>query len=349
MTILSHRSKGGANTSGVSAEGRELTAELWVETDDPEDTGHAVIQYLLSEGFNYGSPYKVGNDDLSSRSPVNTALYQIEPPQLAPGSATLWSVLLRYRQVIPRLQNAAGELAATPISRRPAISVSTVTRTEGVDRAIYHGGFDLTTLGPLGWVVGEERQITNSAGTPYLPAQERDVHNSVIRVTRNLAFCQFDETNFPTSWVNDGNLTFEDRSTRVVVGVRQLKFLSWSTTPRFEDGIDFVEVTFEGEIKAGLGWLRKILDTGMLEAVGGRYSSGELKGIRNPTDEKQLITEPMLLDGAGKANFVEINNPNPPPAGLIRTSKVGPPHYGSWRIHEEIDIKTLGFFSGIVT
>jgi hypothetical protein len=343
MTILSHRSKAGANTSGVSAEGRELTAELWVESDDPEDTGHSVIQYLISEGFTYGAPYNVGNDNLSSRSPVNTALYQIEPPQLAPGSATLWSVLLRYRQVVPRLQNAAGQLAATPISRRPAISISTITRAEGIEQAVYHGGF-----GAPGWEPEQERQITNSAGTPYDPSKERDTHHAVLRVTRNLAFCQFDETNFPTKWVNNGNLTFQDRVTRVVVGVRQLKFLSWSTTPRFEDGIDYVEVTFEGEIKPGSGWLLEILDTGLYELGNDRYSPDATVEIRNPTGEQAMVTTPVLLDGNGKANFVEIADPDNP-GNMIRNGEIGPPHYGYWRIYEEIDIKTLGFFSGIVT
>ncbi|MEZ6087706.1 MAG: hypothetical protein R3C05_06715 [Pirellulaceae bacterium] len=65
------------NTGGIALnELRELTARLYVRSDDPEDGGNTVINYLISEGFTIAKTYEVGNDVLTSAN-----LYQIDPPQ----------------------------------------------------------------------------------------------------------------------------------------------------------------------------------------------------------------------------------------------------------------------------
>lgn len=333
MAIIDHRPKSGANTSDARADGRDLTAELWVESDDPEDTGHAVIQYLITEGFVYGAPYNVGNDDLSSRSPLDTALYQIDPPQLAPGSSTMWSVLLRYRQVTRNFQNIAGGLADSPLDRRAVLSCNTVMREKTITRAIYRVGFQDSLIG---WTPDEERMITNSAGQEVWPQQVIDDQYLVLRVVRNFAAVNVNETTFPETWINSTPLTFNDGLLTVVLGTYQLKLLQWTILPRFEEDTEFLEVTFEGEIKRGPhGWRLRLPDTGFQERPLGpspSVRSNKLVDIKNA--EGVPVTVPALLDGNGVA---------------LPDQATATPVYATWSQYKELDIRTTPFFAGLVT
>jgi hypothetical protein len=323
MSIISHRPKSGANTSDVSADGRELTAELWVESDDPEDTGHSVIQYLIGEGFVYGAPYNIGNDDLSSRTPVNTALYQIESPQLQPGSATLWSVTLRYRQVTPQQQTISGTVALAPWSRWPQISITTTPRETAISRAIYRGGFS------TGWAVDEMRAVTNSAGTPFGDVITVDDHDLVIRVARSFPAVAVNQTNMPLKWINSQAFTLTGRTTTINIAAYQLRFLSWSTNEEFSDGYDYVNVEFEGALTKD-GWRFLIQDNGLaLKAPENPYAN-TVSTIAIRDAHQNVIETPALLDGNG---------------GLLADGD--PPVYATWSGYDEIDPRSLGFFAGL--
>lgn len=330
MAITGHRSKGGENSCGVSLEGRDYTAELWVDSDDPEDTGHTVIQYLIDEGFVYGTPYNVGNDDLSSRTPVNTYLYQIEPPTLAQGSATLWSVTLRYRMVTPELNIVGGsELATTPYTRRPVVSTSTVTREKAVKKGIYRGGFTRN------WEKDKERVFTNSADDVIYPPIVVEYQNRLLRVVRGFPAVIVNDTNMPLAWINSVDFVISDRVTTIHVKKYQMKLLNWATEPAFEDGYDFVRITFEGEIKKD-GWRLSILDEGFNEKRDPDYT-GQPPPKKSPIriEGQGRLAEPVLLDGNGSIL-------NIPPA-TIDDAK-----YGEWSVLDEIDPRTLGFFAGII-
>jgi hypothetical protein len=326
MTIIDHRWKSGA-TGNVNMQGRDLSAELWVDSDDPEDTGFAVIQYLIGQGFVYGSTYNVGNDDLSSRTPIDTYLYQIDPPELAGGSSTTWLVRLLYKMVTPAERTAGGgELATNPIQRRPKISTSTVTRTRVVDRAVYMGGL------ANGWEVGAERDITNSAGVPISPRMEIDRHNRVIRIERNFPAVYVSQISLPIDWINSQPVTISDRTTTITIMQHQLKFLGWATDQEFEQNQDFVRVTFEGEIQES-GWLEEVLDEGREELITAS-DPGYITGGLNlkPVTQQGMgrVADPKPLDGNGKI-----------------LPKDQPMKYAKWRPLTAIDIRSYPYFAGI--
>lgn len=334
MTVLSHRPKSGGNTGGVTADGRDYTAELWVETDDPEDTGHAVLQYLIAEGFTYGTPYNVGNDDLSSRSPINTALYEISPPELAAGSATVWSVSLKYRQVTPKLMTPTGEFASTPLARRPVISTGSSLRNVPRDTAIYRGGFNHAAIG---WTLDARRRVENSAGVPYFPKFETQEQNLIVRVTMNFAAITITQANWPTGWINSEDFELNDRQTRIIVSKYQMKILSWSSSPKFEDGLDYVEVSFEGEVWfRDIGWREEWFDAGFSEIV-------DKPDITPAEDLKELV---QILDG----ERIPIKDAAPLDGkGVKRASWDKVDRFALWSYYDEIDIRTLPFFQGIIS
>jgi hypothetical protein len=338
MTIIGHSEKQGANTVQVTLEGREYTSELFVDSNDPEDTGHAVVQYLIAQGYRYGKPYDVGNDDLSSRTPINTYLYQIDPPALAPGSSTKWIVTLRYRQVTPDLNVVGGGgLAQTPFERRPAISTSTVTRSEPLEEAIYRGG-----LLRDDWELNELRAITNSADDPFIPPYEIEYQNRVVRVVRNFPAVNINNITMPLKWINSVAFTLSDRQATISIAAFTLKLLNWATEPVFEDGYDFVRITFEGEIEED-GWRLRILDKGFNEVEPERYNgqggySRKKKPIREEGQGRSAVE--ALLDGAG-GRLIKKDD-NPPKTGADAK-------YGIWSGFREIDPRSLGFFYGIAS
>ena len=62
MTVLSHRVELGSPTGGAGTGQRQYTAKIWIESDDCEDTGHAILEYLIAQGFVYGAKWAFGND-----------------------------------------------------------------------------------------------------------------------------------------------------------------------------------------------------------------------------------------------------------------------------------------------
>jgi hypothetical protein len=331
MAIVGHGPKSGANSSNATSNNRELTAELWVESDDPEDTGHAVLTYLIAQGYRYGAAYNVGNDDLSSRTPFNTALYQIDAPQLAAGSSTMWSVMLHYKLVTRQMQVAggSGELAPNPVLRRAVLSINSVSRTEAVTRGIYRGGFTSTT-GNV-WKEDEEYRITNSAKKDVSPIVEIEKDNYVLRAVRNFPRVHVSEITLPGRWVNSTDLVFDDGLLRVTIGKYQLRSLSWSIVPKFEEDTEFLEVTFEGEIKyTEHGWRLDLLDVGFEETQEYSLGPGHVKLL---DANGQTPDTPLRLNGQGK-KIADQQGPDE--------------FYGIWTVIPEIDIRTTTFFAGLV-
>ncbi len=329
MAIIGHSPKSGANSSNATNNNRELTAELWVESDDPEDTGHAVLTYLIANGFTYGAAYNVGNDDLTSRDPINTALYQIDAPVLAPGSSTMWSVMLHYRLVTREFQTGGGELAQNPFTRRPIMSIQSVVRSKGERFGIYRGGFKDS----LGWEKDKRRYITNSAGKEMEPSLEIDQENFVLRITRNFPMIHVSKITFPGFWVNSTPLVLYDGLLRVTIDKYEMRSLGWSLSPRYEEGFDFIEATFEGEItREENGWRHDPVDVGFEElAIDPKYLSSHQWGT--DAEGRKSVT-PKFLDGAGK--FL---------ADQLDESKYV---YSLWSVIPEVDIRSTPFFAGLV-
>lgn len=334
MTVLDHRIELGSPTGAAGTGVQEYTANVFVDCDDCKDTGHTVLQYLITEGFDYGAEFRFGND----HNP-KARLYQIENPTYVPTSEYTWRVTLRYREF--RLLVGTGSTnGASPEDFQPRITGRTVGRSEPVESAIYRGGLD------TGWAVDEERLVTNSAGVPFTPAKEADQFNRIIRVTRRTAAITFSDAFFPERWVNDSDFVLYNDFIRVPVGKHQLKFTGWEVDQEEYLGYDVVRVEFVGELKKE-GWRELLLDRGTMVAScddggrrndgrGGRYySSSEPPNIapqRNLLDRHgQPITEPVLLDGAGNAL---------PPCS-------DEAFYGQWSFYDEIDPTSLGFFAAI--
>jgi hypothetical protein len=330
MAIVGHGPKSGANSSNATSNNRELTAELWVESDDPEDTGHAVLTYLIAQGYRYGAAYNVGNDNLVGSS-IKTALYQIDAPQLAAGSSTMWSVTLHYKLVTRQMQvnGGSGELATNPVLRRAVLSINSVSRTEAITRGIYREGFTSTTGNE--WEPDEERRITNSANQDVSPVVEVEKDNYVLRAVRNFPKVHVSEITLPGRWVNSTDLVFDDGLLRVTIGKYQLRSLSWSIVPKFEEDTEFLEVTFEGEIKyTKYGWRRDLIDVGFYETKPYSESKGH---VRLLDDNGQPSEIPLRLNGQGKK---------------IEDQQGPEEFYGIWTVIPEIDIRTTTFFAGLV-
>ena len=123
----------GHTTPLGSDTGVDFTTTLRVRMDDCEDTGWEVLQYIRSEGFEFGSQYRTGNTN------VNAWLYQADPPEKIENSDYLWLVTLHYSPKARKSPNNS-EGAENPTEWFPTISVGTVARTTVVDKAFYRGG-----------------------------------------------------------------------------------------------------------------------------------------------------------------------------------------------------------------
>lgn len=327
MTINDHAFKGGLNSCGVTANGREYTAELHIFGDDPEDTGHSVVEYLLTQGFVYGAPYVVGNDDTTD----DTYLYEIEPPQLLQGSCVTWFTTLRYASINPALNSISGTVTTDPLELRPRISTSTVSRLKPQEKAIYLGGF--TT----GWTVGVERLVTNSAGVQVIPAHEIDVHNLVVTIVRNFSSVIMNQATFPLKWINSKAFTLDSRQTKIPVPAYGMKFLGYRTEEVYEQETDFVRVTFEGELTDDPdGWRVLLLDHGtMIDTQDtSQYASSHQAPKEQMVDRwNNVVSQPCNLNGAGL------------PVAVGDDAEF----YGKWGFYRELDVKIMPFFLDIVS
>ena len=335
MTIVDHTVELGSPTGGAGTGAREYNATLFVESDDPADTGHAILNYVIQNGYNYGVQWAFGNDHND-----RVRLYQIDPPQYMANSAYKWRVPLRYKEM-KALQAYASQPTIDPAKLQPKITVRNSGRGEIVKRGTYRGGLN------TGWTVDEERLITNSAEVEFTEPIEKQSWNKTIRIVRRTAAVLFNDVAFPTDWINDRDFTIYNDFISVPIKQYELKFGGWEVDAEQYEGMDLVRVEFIGEIKPG-GWRIELLDKGFSVAAcadegrpdgrGGYISSAEpdppgVAKKREILDRNGMaVTEPQPLDGEGN---------------IIEECPVANYFYGEWSIHDEIDPTSLGFFAGI--
>ena len=133
--------------------------------------------------------------------------------------------------------------------------------------------------------------VVNSAGDPFIPAEQMDDSRRVVTVQKNLA-------NVPT-WilsyqdaVNSDAFTIDGRS--IAIGEAKMQRISVGP-PEIRNGTTFRQVTFVIALRRD-GWAYKILDQGYNE-----------KNPAAPTGRQPIYIKghipsgPVLLDGTGKA------------------------------------------------
>lgn len=336
MTVLGHTVELGSPTGGAGSGAAEYRANLFVESDDPQDTGHAILNYVIGEGFDYGVKWEFGND-VNER----VRLYQIDPPQFIASSAYKWRVSLKYKEI--RATLAYSETKINPQDWQPKIKVRSVGRMQPVTDGIYRGGLD------TGWEKGVKRQITNSAGAVFSdPPLEFELWNKSLRVMRRTTAVEFNDTSFPTFWINDRDFTVFNDFIAVPIKKYELLFGGWEVDEEQYEGLDVVRVEFIGEVKKG-GWREELLDQGYVTAGcapdggrpdgrGGYYYDSEdpanIAGMKNILDRNgNHPRSPVPLDGAGNA------------LGDCDKTRF----YGEWSVMDEIDPTALGFFAGITS
>lgn len=328
MAFIRHFSKAGNNTVSVDLNNEEFTEELFVESDDPADTGVGCVAYLLANDYVYGKQYSVGNDDLTVPGSRRTYLYRINPPQLVANSVTMWQVTLQYAIVKPDMLpfgGQDGDAPARPWNRRPELSTSTVTREKGADDAVYHGGLRRD------WEEGRRRSITNSADDPYSERIIYETQHRVVRVRRPFPSVYVNDQTMPLKWINRDLVVISDRKQSIRISPFTMRLLGWSTESVFEENTDFVMVTFEGEVNPE-GWRFRRRDEGLNEKP---YASPSVFGPKRP----------ILSDGEGRLNGPQDLDGN---GGLLEDDDPHGPYYAIWGVYNELDIRSMPFFQGMV-
>ena len=133
--------------------------------------------------------------------------------------------------------------------------------------------------------------VVNSAGDPFIPAEQMDDSRRVVTVQKNLA-------NVPT-WilsyqdaVNSDAFTIDGRS--IAIGEAKMQRVSVGP-PEIRNGTTFRQVTFVIALRRD-GWAYKILDQGFNEKDPADTTKRKAIYING-----QLPSSPVLLDGTGKA------------------------------------------------
>ena len=133
--------------------------------------------------------------------------------------------------------------------------------------------------------------VVNSAGDPFIPAEQMDDSRRVVTVQKNLA-------NVPT-WilsyqdaVNSDTFTIDGRS--IAIGEAKMQRVSVGP-PEIRNGTTFRQVTFVIALRRD-GWAYKILDQGFNEKDPADTTKRKAIYING-----QLPSSPVLLDGTGKA------------------------------------------------
>ena len=133
--------------------------------------------------------------------------------------------------------------------------------------------------------------VVNSAGDPFIPAEQMDDSRRVVTVQKNLA-------NVPT-WilsyqdaVNSDTFTIDGRS--IAIGEAKMQRVSVGP-PEIRNGTTFRQVTFVIALRRD-GWAYKILDQGFNEKDPADATKRKAIYING-----QLPSSPVLLDGTGKA------------------------------------------------
>lgn len=133
--------------------------------------------------------------------------------------------------------------------------------------------------------------VVNSAGDPFIPAEQMDDSRRIVTVQKNLA-------NVPT-WilsyqdaVNSDTFTIDGRS--IAIGEAKMQRVSVGP-PEIRNGTTFRQVTFVIALRRD-GWAYKILDQGFNEKDPADTTKRKAIYING-----QLPSSPVLLDGTGKA------------------------------------------------
>lgn len=133
--------------------------------------------------------------------------------------------------------------------------------------------------------------VVNSAGDPFIPAEQMDDSRRIVTVQKNLA-------NVPT-WilsyqdaVNSDTFTIDGRS--IAIGEAKMQRVSVGP-PEIRNGTTFRQVTFVIALRRD-GWAYKLLDQGFNEKDPAAATKRKPIYING-----QLPSSPVLLDGTGKA------------------------------------------------
>ena len=334
MAVVEMWAGHGENTATANLETRELVATVFVRTDDAHDTGDSILDHMFLNGYGHGDHYHVGNDENT-----RAIIYQIDSPQLQPGSCTLWQTQVRYRVVTPSGEDQSGEIPDSPDLVQPSITTNSVMREVAIEEAIFRGGITLD-----GVAVGDASPIMNSCNQILVPQPTRQKSNTLVSIGRNMLGVSVNSSTLPVEFVNQSTVVISARNTSVICSAQTLKHLAWRTNPVVVEGYDLVRVVGEFELDPH-GWRRQYRDEGLQararagdpDGRGGTISAQQLKNgmpeVRRLFDFSGMpVSEPIRLDGAGQP--LEPNQPTV---------------YSSWSDMDEIELNTIPFFSGMLS
>lgn len=165
-------------------------------------------------------------------------------------------------------------LVENPIDRPPDIQFGFITYTVPVESDIN----------------GEP--IRNSAGDEFVPGLEETEHRMTCTISRNLATWDGSSRYDYMDTLNSGAITIAG----VAVGAKQALIKDISATAQNENGVAFVRETIVIEFNDD--YTRHVLDQGMYSFDGYEAGVGDVKERIKLNGED--VTEPQLLDGAGK-------------------------------------------------
>lgn len=263
------------NTLGFMENGPTLTASIRVRMDSKDDTGVAVMNYIIANGYDYGSEYNVGNDHVNG-----SALFQIEAPEYVQDSQWLWDVKLHYIRDANKNDQQPGSKKITDL--RPKVSVGTIQREKVVEKAFYRGGingpggsWNITINDDLTWRKTKQFKyetpdkpgdgsfsecvglyvvpdrfgrlsafpvghplcppIQNSANAPYNPPPTRQVTHGTINIERNTLSTVITGNNFPVDWINSRPFILRSRSITMPIYAYTMKILRYRIDEDFDN------------------------------------------------------------------------------------------------------------------
>jgi len=137
--------------------------------------------------------------------------------------------------------------------------------------------------------------ILNSAGEPFDPPLEDDVHILTLTVTRNEPTFSANTANNYVNTVNSGTVTL----CGLQVTARQAKLSGCSAQSAERNGVNYCIVRYQLEFKVAT-WDRDVLDQGIREWIDAGDHSKGLKQIKGPDGE--YVMKPVKLNGNGRAS-----------------------------------------------
>lgn len=133
--------------------------------------------------------------------------------------------------------------------------------------------------------------VVNSAGDPFIPAEQMDDSRRIVTVQKNLTAVPSWILSYQDA-VNSDAFTVDGHS--VAIGEAKMQRVSVGP-PEIRNGTTFRQVTFVIALRRD-GWAYKILDQGFNEKDAADATKRKAIYING-----QLPSSPVLLDGAGKA------------------------------------------------